>query len=165
MLVLGLRYGLMNTLGALLVSIPVYLWSTVHPLGQFRLLLGVVTLGFLILAVRDLKYRRQGGQLKMTDGLQLCLGMGAVAGLSFGLLVWLSATLFPSFWQAYLADQVQNLQQASGILDANYAQGTRSQLTEEVRKQSPASLALRLSGFRAVWHLVAGSWVALYFRN
>ena len=74
MLVLGLRYGLMNTLGALLVSIPIYLWSTVHPLGQFRLLLGVVTLGFLILAVRDLKYRRQGGQLKMTDGLQLCLG-------------------------------------------------------------------------------------------
>jgi hypothetical protein len=160
-----LLYGLGNTLTAILVSAAVYFFSPVHPLGQFRLLLGVVTLGWLVAGVRHLKYHIRGGDLKVTHGLMFSAGCGLVASLSFGLVVWLVGTLSPDFWQDYLNDQLQNLGMASGVLETNYASGTLSQLQAQIQNQTPATLALRLSAFRWVWHLMAGGWVAVYFRT
>lgn len=77
--------GLGNTLTAVLVSAAVYFFSPVHPLGQFRLLLGVVTLAWLIAGIRSLKYKVQAGDLKVTHGLLLAQ-----------VLVWLRRP--PSGW-------------------------------------------------------------------
>jgi hypothetical protein len=116
--------GLGNTLTAVLVSAAVYFFSPVHPLGQFRLLLGVVTLAWLIAGIRSLKYKVQAGDLKVTHGLLFSAGSGLVAAVSFGLVVWLLGTLNPVFWNDYLADQLQNLGMASGLLETNYSPGT-----------------------------------------
>ncbi|NBW32430.1 MAG: DUF4199 domain-containing protein [Cytophagia bacterium] len=160
-----LRNGLGNTLTAVLVSGAVYFFSPVHPLGQFRLLLGVVTLFWLVLGIRDLKYKVQAGDLKVTHGLLFSAGSGLVAALSFGLVVWLLGTLSPEFWNDYLSDQMRNLGMASGLLETNYSSGTLSQLQDQIKNQTPASLAIRLTFFRWVWHLLAGGWVAVYFRT
>ena len=160
-----LLYGLGNTLTTILLSSAVYFFSPVHPLGQFRLLLGVVTLGWLVAGVRHLKYQIQSGDLKVTHGLLFSAGSGLVASLSFGLVVWLLGTFSPVFWQDYLNDQLRNLGMATGLLETNYASGTLSQLQAQIQNQTPATLALRLSFFRWVWHLLAGGWVAVYFRT
>ena len=157
--------GLGNTLTAVLVSAAVYFFSPVHPLGQFRLLLGVVTLAWLIAGIRSLKYKVQAGDLKVTHGLLFSAGSGLVAAVSFGLVVWLLGTLSPVFWNDYLADQLQNLGMASGLLETNYSPGTLAYLKDEIQNQTPATLALRLSFFRWVWHLLAGGWVSVYFRT
>ena len=157
--------GLGNTLTAVLVSGAVYFFSPVHPLGQFRLLLGVVTLAWLIAGVRSLKYKVQAGDLKVTHGLLFSAGSGLVAAVSFGLVVWLLGTLSPVFWNDYLSDQIQNLGMASGLLETNYSPGTLSKLQDKIKNQTPSNFALRLSFFRWVWHLLAGGWVAVYFRT
>ena len=157
--------GLGNTLTAVLVSAAVYFFSPVHPLGQFRLLLGVVTLAWLIAGIRSLKYKVQSGNLKVTHGLLFSAGSGLVAAASFGLVVWLLGTLSPVFWNDYLTDQMQNLGMASGLLETNYSPGTLTKLQDQIKNQTPATLALRLSFFRWVWHLLAGGWVSVYFRT
>lgn len=157
--------GLGNTLTAVLVSGAVYFFSPVHPLGQFRLLLGVVTLAWLIAGIRSLKYKVQAGDLKVTHGLLFSAGSGLVAAASFGLVVWLLGTLSPVFWNDYLTDQMQNLGMASGLLETNYSPGTLTKLQDQIQNQTPATLALRLSFFRWVWHLLAGGWVSVYFRT
>ena len=157
--------GLGNTLTAILVSGAVYFFSPVHPLGQFRLLLGVVTLAWLIAGIRSLKYKVQAGDLKVTHGLLFSAGSGLVAAASFGLVVWLLGTLSPVFWNDYLTDQMQNLGMASGLLETNYSPGTLTKLQDQIKNQTPATLALRLSFFRWVWHLLAGGWVSVYFRT
>jgi len=156
--------GLGNTLTAVLVSAAVYFFSPVHPLGQFRLLLGVVTLAWLIAGIRSLKYKVQAGNLKVTHGLLFSAGSGLVATASYGLIVWLLGTLSPVFWNDYLTDQMQNLGMASGLLETNYSPGTLTKLQDQIKNQTPATLALRLSFFRWVWHL-AGGWVSVYFRT
>jgi hypothetical protein len=88
-----------------------------------------------------------------------------VAAVSFGLVVWLLGTLSPVFWNDYLSDQIQNLGMASGLLETNYSPGTLAKLQDQIKNQTPATLALRLSFFRGVWHLLAGGWVAVYFRT
>jgi hypothetical protein len=157
--------GLGNTLTAAAVSTWVYLGTPVHPLGQFRLLLGVVTLGWLIVGMNQLRNKVFGGDLKVTYSLWFSAGMGLVSALSFGLLAWVAFLLFPEFWQAYLADQLRNLEQASGILNANYSQGTPDKLRMEILAQRPWPLILRISLFRFVWHILAGLWVGIYFRK
>ncbi len=157
--------GLGNTLTAVLVSAAVYFFSPVHPLGQFRLPLGVITLAWLIAGIRSLKYKVQAGDLKVTHGLLFSAGSGLVATASYGLIVWLLGTLSPVFWNDYLTDQMQNLEMASHLLERNYSPGTLAYLKDEIQNQTPATLALRLSFFRWIWHMLAGGWVAVYFRT
>ncbi|MFM7379726.1 MAG: DUF4199 family protein [Bacteroidota bacterium] len=165
MIKLILRIGLLNTLSAAALSALVYRWTPVHPLGQFRFLLGVVTLAWLIVGMNALRKEVFAGDLKVTYGLLFSAGVGLVSAISFGLVAWLLCAWVPGFWQAYLEDQVRNLEQASGILNANYSAGTLDKLRREIQAQSPMSLMLRISFFRFVWHLLAGLWVGIYFRK
>ena len=155
----------MNTLTATVLSAIIYGWSPVHPLGQFRLLLGVVTLVWLIIGMNALRKQVFEGSLKVTYGLLFSLGVGLVSAISFGLVAWLSCEWVPGFWQSYLVDQIRNLEQATGILKANYSAGTLDKLRREIQVQSPWTLILRISFFRFVWHLLAGLWVGMYFRK
>jgi len=160
-----LRIGLMNTLTAVALSVIVYGWTPVHPLGQFRFLLGVVTLGWLIAGMNELRNKVFEGNLQVTYALFFSLGVGLVSAVSFGLAAWIACWMHPEFWQAYLADQTRNLEQASGILKANYSEGTLEKMRKEISAQSPMSLSLRISLFRLAWHVLAGLWVGVYFRK
>jgi hypothetical protein len=155
----------MNTLTAIVLSAIVYGGTLVHPLGQFRFLLGVVTLGWLIAGMNQVRNKVFEGRLKVTYALIFSLGVGLVSALSFGLAVWIACWVHPGFWQAYLADQFRNLEQASPVLSTNYSEGTLEKLRAEILAQSPLSLSLRLSMFRLAWHILAGLWVGIYFRK
>ncbi len=160
-----LRIGLMNTLTATAFSAVIYAWTPVHPLGQFRILLGVVTLGWLIVGMNVLRKQVFAGDLKVTYGLLFSGGVGLVSAISFGLVAWTVCSVVPGFWQSYIADQFKNLEQATGILKTNYSAGTLDKLRSEIQDQSPWSLTLRISFLRFLWHLVAGLWVGIYFRK
>lgn len=157
--------GLMNTLTATALSAIIYVWTPVHPLGQFRFVLGLVTLGWLIAGMNRLRNKVFAGELKVTYGLLFSGGVGLVSTLSFGLVAWIVCSMVPDFWQAYLADQVRNLEQATGILSTNYSEGTLDRIRSEIQALSPWSLMLRISPFRFAWHVLAGLWVGIYFRN
>lgn len=160
-----LRTGLLNTLTAVVLSAVVYGCTPVHPLGQFRLLLGVVTLAWLIVGMNELRNKVYQGEFKVTYAMLFSLGVGMVSALTYGMAIWIVCWLFPEFWQAYLGDQLRNLEQASGILNANYSDGTLEKLRTEILAQSPWSLVLRVCLFRWVWHILAGLWVGIYFRK
>ncbi|MFM7701352.1 MAG: hypothetical protein ACKO7V_11280, partial [Bacteroidota bacterium] len=84
MIKLILRIGLLNTLSAAALSALVYRWTPVHPLGQFRFLLGVVTLAWLIVGMNALRNEVFAGDLKVTYGLLFSAGVGLVSAISFG---------------------------------------------------------------------------------
>lgn len=165
-----LHTGLMNTLTAIFLSAAVYFsmvygWTSVHPLGQFRFLLGVVTLVWLIVGMNKLRIKVYEGELKVTYALLFSLGVGLVSAISYGLAIRIACWIHPEFWQTYLADQIRNLEQAAGILKANYSEGTLENLRSQIHAQSPWSLILRISLFRLAWHLFSGLWVGMYFRK
>jgi hypothetical protein len=55
--------------------------------------------------------------------------------------------LSPVFWNNYLADQLQNLGMASGLLETNYSPGTLAKLQDQIQNQTPATLAPAIKFF------------------
>jgi hypothetical protein len=141
-------------------------------MGQFRLLLGIVTVVVMILAMRNYKYIYNQGSMNVTHGFMVALTVGLVSALlySLTLLVWISFS--EKLWDLHVAEMIRTLEsQKEGFIRQYSIETYELQIKSiidaggEKRGFSKLYFALITLRDRLILSLVIGFLVTLYYRN
>jgi hypothetical protein len=164
MITVGFRFGAYAAGATLILALLLFVFKF-NPLGEFRLLLSVVTVVVTVLAMRQYKLIYNGGQLNLTDGLTVSLTVGLINSLFYSLLVLAWTTISPKLWDMHIQDQLRTLEQGKAIIERNYEAGQLDQLKSAIMQQSKSFVALNAFFFRFAWNIIVGFLTSLYFRS
>lgn len=164
MVTVGFRYGAYAAGFSLLAALLLFSMKY-DPMGQFRLLLGIVTVVVMILAMRNYKYIYNQGSMNVTHGFMVALTVGLVSALlySLTLLVWISFS--DKLWALHINDQLRTLEQGRATIERNYNAGQIEMLEDSIRNASKSYLAVFTFVFRLLWSLLVGFMISIYYRN
>lgn len=164
MLTVGLKYGALAAGFSLLTALILFNFKY-DPMGQFRLLIGVITVIIMVLAMRNYKYIYNQGNLNVTHGFVVSLAIGLVSAVlySFALFVWISFS--NDLWQLHIDDQLRTLEQGRATIEKNYAAGQFDKIKASILNASKSYIAVTTFFFRMMWSLLIGFMVSIYYRN
>ncbi len=164
MITVGFRYGAYAAGATWIMALLLFIFKF-NPLGEFRLLLSVVTVVVTVFAMRQYKLIYNGGQLNLTDGLTVSVTVGLVNALFYSLLVLAWTSFSPQLWEMHIQDQLRTLEQGKAIIERNYEAGQLEELKSAILEQSKSFVALNAFFFRFIWNIVVGFLTSLYFRS
>lgn len=164
MLTVGFRYGSYAAAFSLLAALLLFNFKY-DPMGQFRLLIGVITVVVMVLAMRNYKYIFNQGNMNVTHGFMVALSVGLISAFfySFSLYVWISFS--DDLWQLHIDDQLRTLEQGRATIEKNYAVGQFDKIKESILNASKSYIAFTTFFFRLLWSLLIGFMVSIYYRN
>jgi hypothetical protein len=164
MLTVGFRYG-SYAAGISLLAALILFYFRYDPMGQFRLLLGLVTLVVLILAMREYKYIYNQGHMNVTHGFLVSISIGLVSALLYSLAIFVWISFSDKLWQLHIDDQLRTLEQGRATIEKNYAAGQYERLQEGIKNAGKSYIATATFFFRFIWSLLVGFLVSIYYRN
>jgi len=164
MVTVGFRYGSYAAGLSLLAALILFAFKF-DPMGQFRLLLGLLTVIVMILAIRNYKYIYNQGSMNVTHGFMVALAVGLVSAVLYSLTLFVWISFSDKLWALHINDQLRTLEQGRVTIEQNYNAGQIELLQESIRNASRSYLAVFTAVFRLLWSLIAGFMISIYYRN
>lgn len=164
LLTVGLKYGALAAGFSLLTALLLFNFKY-DPMGQFRLLIGIITVVVMVLAMRNYKYIYNQGNLNVTNGFMVSLAIGLVSALLYALALYVWILFSNDLWQLHIDDQLRTLEQGRATIEKNYAAGQFEKIKASILNASKSYIAVTTFFFRLMWSLLIGFMVSIYYRN
>lgn len=164
MLTVGFRYG-SYAAGASLLAALVLFNFRYDPLGQFRLMLALVTIVVLVLAIRNYKIIYNQGNMNVTHGFMVSIAVGLVSSFFYAGTIWVWSSFSDQLWQLHIQDQLRTLEQGTATIEKNYNAGQIEVLRNNIINGSKSYMATFIFFTRFVWTMIVGFMISIYYRN
>jgi hypothetical protein len=160
----GFRYGLYAAGFSLLAALLLFAFKY-DPMGQFRLLLGIVTIVVMVLAMREYKYIYNHGNMNVTHGFMVSLSVGLFSAFLYALVLFIWISFSDKLWALHINDQLRTLALGKATIVKNYNEGQVQMLEDSIRNASKSYLAVFTFVFRFLWSILVGFMISIYYRN